>query len=86
MKKIITLLLVILLYSCAERAKITKNDLVVKCVIEKVTIKEQVSVLDIEPVYEYHTNCGEKVITKRNDVYKVGDTVTYVYVNYYNNK
>jgi len=83
MKKFLIPLIVLFLSSCSDTPKITKNDLVKKCVITSMTEKQPISVMDIEPMYIFTTECGTKFTSKRNDVYHIGDTVTYVYKDYY---
>lgn len=75
--------MVLLITSCGEKPKITKDDLVKQCVITSMVEKERISVMDIEPSYIFTTECGTKFTSKRDDVYHIGDTVTYVYKNYY---
>ena len=78
---IFSFILSIFLNSCNQNDKITKNDLVVTCVITDLVIKQPTSILEIEPKFYYTTTCGEKIITNRDDVYHVGDTVKFVYKN-----
>ena len=42
-------------------------------------VKEPHSTIEPNNQYFYYTNCGTHIITTRNDVYKIGDTITYVY-------
>ena len=54
-------------------------DIVKKCVIDTFYVTESPSTIEYGKRYHYSTDCDEFVITKRNDVYKIGDTITYVY-------
>ena len=59
--------------------KIEDGDIVKKCVIDTFYVTESPSTIEYGKRYHYSTDCDEFVITKRNDVYKIGDTITYVY-------
>ena len=69
MKNII-ILFVILLVSCNQ----TKSKINKKCVIDNVEIKQSNSTIEPEPIYLYHTDCGN--IIKRKSKYHIGDTIT----------
>ncbi len=58
---------------------IEPGDTVVKCVIDSIEMKQERSTIEVGPYYTYYTDCGEKITTKNNLVYEVGDTITYVY-------
>ena len=64
---------------CNPRPTIEPGDKVVKCVIDSMSMEGPRSTIESNYHYYYYTDCGERVITNRNDVYKIGDTVTYVY-------
>lgn len=85
-KKLYYLFIGLSLYSCREPHKITKNDLVIKCVIVSVEVKKNISTLEPYSKYYYTTDCGEKIITDQNDVYHIGDTIKYIYVDKLKNK
>ena len=68
-----------LVTSCNTPPKIEPGDKVVKCVIDSMEVKEPHSTIEPNNQYFYYTNCGTHIITTRNDVYKIGDTITYVY-------
>jgi len=71
---------VALLFSgCGSQPTIEPGDRVVKCVIDSMSMEGPRSTIESNYHYYYYTDCGERVITNRNDVYKIGDTVTYVY-------
>jgi hypothetical protein len=38
--------------------------------------------MDYDPSYYVHLSSGDKFTTKRKDIYKVGDSITYVYKDY----
>ena len=59
--------------------KIEDGDIVKRCVIDTFYVTESPSTIEYGKRYHYSTDCDEFVITKRNDVYKIGDTITYVY-------
>ena len=59
--------------------EIEDGDIVKKCVIDTFYVTESPSTIEYGKRYHYSTDCDEFVITKRNDVYKIGDTITYVY-------
>ena len=61
------------------RPTIEPGDKVVKCVIDSMSMEGPRSTIESNYHYYYYTDCGERVITNRNDVYKIGDTITYVY-------
>lgn len=80
MKKIIFLSLSLLTIGCSQTPNtIEPGDTIVKCVIDSIEMKQERSTIEVGPYYTYHTDCGEKITTKNNLVYKVGDTITYVY-------
>jgi len=83
MKKLVYLLPLLILSSCVSKPTITKNDLVKKYVIDSIVQKPQISIMDYEPSYYVYLSCGDKFTTKRDDIYKVGDSITYVYKDYY---
>jgi hypothetical protein len=78
MKKIL-LGLPFFLISCQGGYTIEPGDIVVKCVIDSLDVKPYVSTIEPYPIYTYYTDCGEKIVTRNNQVYHIGDTVTYVY-------
>ena len=71
MKNII-ILFVILLVSCTQKEKNAVNK---KCIIDNVEIKQSISTIEPEPIYLYHTKCGNTIRTKSN--YHIGDTIFY---------
>jgi hypothetical protein len=82
MKKLIYLLSLLILSSCVDKPGITKNDLVKKYVIDSITKNPQIYFMDYDPSYYVHLSSGDKFTTKRKDIYKVGDSITYVYKDY----
>ena len=62
-----------------QHPKIEDGDIIKKCVIDTFYITQSPSTIEYGNRYNYITDCDEFVITKRNDVYKIGDTITYVY-------
>lgn len=69
----------ILLTSCENFGKIEPGDIVKKCVIDTMYITDSPSTIEPGNRYHYRTDCGQVLTTRRNDVYKIGDTITYVY-------
>ena len=59
--------------------KIEKGDVVKKCVIDTMFVTESPSTIEYGKRYNYKTSCDEVILTKRNDVYEIGDTITYIY-------
>ena len=79
MKKLFWLLIPIFV-SCENPFKIEPSDTIKYCVIDTMFITESPSTIEPGRIYHYKTNCDKIVITtRRNDVYKIGDTITYVY-------
>jgi hypothetical protein len=72
-------LLAFLLTGCKNKNKIEPGDKVVKCVIDSVSTEGPRSTIEPYVRYYYYTKCGERLITNRDDIYKIGDTITYVY-------
>ena len=62
-----------------QHPKIEEGVIIKKCVIDTFYITQSPSTIEYGNRYHYITDCDEFVITKRNDVYKIGDTITYVY-------
>lgn len=82
MKKLLILTITTLsIFSCKDKREITKNDLVFKCVITEMKQHQSQSALEYEPLFTYKTDCGTELISRRGNTYKIGDTITYVYVN-----
>ena len=80
MKKILLLSSLLLTIGCSQTPNtIEPGDTVVKCVIDSIEMKQERSTIEVGPYYTYYTDCGEKITTKNNLVYEVGDTITYVY-------
>lgn len=79
MKKLLLLPTFIFFMGCGERPKIEKGDLVCKCIIDSISVKQSVSTIEPEPTYIFYTNCNTKLQSYRDDVYHIGDTITYVY-------
>jgi hypothetical protein len=80
MKKILLVSLLFSVIGCVSNPNtIEKGDVVVKCVIDSIDVKQERSTIEIGPYYTYYTDCGEQLTTKNNMVYKIGDTITYVY-------
>jgi len=79
MKKLILFSVLFLIIGCTDNNKIETNDVVKKCVIDSLEVRMERSTIEVGPFYIYHTDCGEVLQTRRNDIYKIGDTITYVY-------
>jgi hypothetical protein len=80
MKKIIFLSSLLLTLGCSQKPNtIEPGDIVVKCVIDSIDVKQERSSIEVGPYYTYYTDCGEKLTTKNNLIYNIGDTITYVY-------
>ena len=77
--KTIYFTIILLLFSCQNRKTIDKNDVVNKCVIDNVTVSQPHSTIEFDNIYIYHTSCGEQISTTRDNIYRIGDTITYVY-------
>jgi hypothetical protein len=73
------LFLLLFLTSCQKFPIIEEGDIVKKCVIDSMFITDSPSTIEPGNRYHYRTDCGEVFMTKRNDIYKIGDTLTYVY-------
>ena len=67
----------IILTDNENKNKKTKYDSI-NCVIDTIYPKKQESVSDYEPIYVYHTTCGEKLYLQ-NSNYNIGDTVVLTY-------
>ena len=76
MNKLI-LFLSVLISSCTLPT-IEKGDIVKYCVIDTFYTSESPSTLEYGTRYHYITNCGQTIVTRRNGVYHIGDTITYV--------
>ena len=72
-------LLAFLLTGCENHNKIEPGDKVVKCVIDSTSIEGPRSTIEPYVRYCYYTKCGQRIVTNRSDIYKIGDTITYVY-------
>jgi len=48
-------------------------------VIDTMYITESPSTIEFGKRYNYKTDCDELIMTRRSDVYKIGDTITYVF-------
>ena len=59
--------------------KINPGDTVTKCVIDSMSMEGPHSTIEVNNRYHYYTECGQRVTTNRNDIYCIGDTITYVY-------
>jgi uncharacterized protein YcfL len=79
MKKLILFSGLFLVIGCSNNNKIEDNDIVKKCVIDSLKVRMERSTIEVGPFYIYHTDCGEVLQTRRSDIYKIGDTITYVY-------
>ena len=77
MKKLLLGLLIFC--GCQNQQKIEPGDKVVKCVIDSESVLQPISVLDIQPKYYYYTNCGTKFSCNYDNIYIIGDTITYDY-------
>jgi len=62
-----------------QHPKIENGDILKKCVIDTMYVTESPSTIEYGKRYHYKTSCDEVILTKRNDVYEIGDTITYVY-------
>lgn len=72
-------IIALVLTGCENRNKIEPGDKVVKCVIDSSWVKQPVAINELTPKYYYKTECGQAFSTDRDDIYKIGDTITYVY-------
>lgn len=80
MKKILGILLLYSIVGCGKTPDtIEPGDVVKKCVIVDMEFKQERSTIEYGPFYTYTTDCGEKLTTKNDLVYHIGDTITYVY-------
>ena len=59
--------------------EIEEGDIVTKCVIDTFYVTESPSTIEFGKRYHYSTDCDEFVITKRYDLYDIGDTITFIY-------
>lgn len=76
MKKLI-LVFSVLISSCTLPT-IEKGDIVKYCVIDTFYTSESLSTLEYGTKYHYVTNCNQVITTRRNGIYHIGDTITYV--------
>lgn len=75
----LVLYIAISLSGCSKpNNKIEPGDIVEKCTIVSVKAVSSRSTIEPDPYYHYQTDCGKRIVTKRN-TYKIGDTITYVY-------
>jgi len=82
MKKILLTITIISLFtSCINKRKNTDDDLVLKCVIVKMSVKQSDNTLQPYPYFVFETDCGTNVVSNNRDNYDIGDTITYIYVN-----
>jgi|688.fasta_scaffold1959394_1 hypothetical protein len=65
--------------SCSEKPKIEKGDVVVKCIVDSVWVKQSPSTITIHPIHYVKTSCGETHIVNNSRFYHKGDTISYVY-------
>lgn len=79
MRLIFLILITLILTSCSEFPKLEEGDTIKKCVIDTMIITESPSTIEYGNVYHYITDCGYRISTRRNTIYKVGDTITYIY-------
>ena len=80
MKKIFWFSILITIFvSCYKHPTIEPGDIVKKCVIDTMYITESPSTIEFGKRYNYKTDCDELIMTRRSDVYEIGDTITYVY-------
>ena len=80
MKKFLIPVLLYSIIGCSRTPEtIEPGDIVVKCVIDSVEVRTERSTIEYGPYYTYYTDCGERITTKNNLVYNIGDTITYVY-------
>lgn len=79
MKLIFVILTSLILTSCFDLPKLEEGDTIKKCVIDTMIITESPSTLEHGKVYHYITDCGYRISTRRNTIYNVGDTITYIY-------
>jgi hypothetical protein len=81
MKKFVVFPIILLsIFSCKNKQEINKN-IVLKCVITDVKQYQSRNTLEFLPYYKYETECGPEITSHRGNVYNVGDTITYVYIN-----
>lgn len=71
MKKIFIIPL-ILMFGCEYKQP---KQIIKKCIIDSLEIKQSISTIEPEPIYLYYTNCGNTITTKSK--YNIGDTITY---------
>jgi hypothetical protein len=61
------------------KSKIENRDVVKKCVIDTMYVTESPSTIEYGKRYNYKTSCDEVLLTKRNNIYEIGDTLTFIY-------
>jgi hypothetical protein len=59
--------------------KIGEGDVVKQCVIDTMFVTESPSTIEYGKRYNYKTSCDEVILTKRNNIYEIGDTLTFIY-------
>ena len=59
--------------------KIKPEDTVTKCVIDSMSMEGPHSTIEVNNRYHYYTECGQRVTANRDNVYCLGDTITYIY-------
>ena len=77
--KFILFFVLVVLTSCQDFGKIEPGDIVKKCVIDTMFVTDSPSTIEPGNRYHYGTDCGQMFVTRRNDVYRIGYTITYVY-------
>ena len=78
MKKFL-FLSILLSFGCTKKMTIEEGDIVIKCVIKEREIMEPNSTIEPGYRYKYYTDCGEELTTNYPHIYKIGDTITFVY-------
>jgi hypothetical protein len=62
-----------------QHPKIENGDILKKCVIDTMYVTESPSTIEYGKRYNYKTSCDEVILTKRNNIYEIGDTLTFIY-------
>jgi hypothetical protein len=75
----ISFVLIASILNKSRYAEIEAGDIVKRCVIDTFYVTESPSTIEYGKRYHYSTDCDEFVITKRYDLYDIGDTITFIY-------
>ena len=79
MRNLLLVLSIVTLFGCVGKSKMFDEYISKKSIITNVKIEEPNSTIEFDKKYIYETDSGQRVISRNDNNYHVGDTIIILY-------